>query len=109
MNVFTEIWNEISPQLNWVLILGIIALGEITKRLWVSEKPKASWKVLFVTLPATILYVVFSKVAYLQSGVSFLTAFWLYAFFVKGVLNIFNMRNYASKKSDLIGGRPDDR
>lgn len=109
MNVLVEIWETINAQLNWVLILGIIALGEITKRLWKSKVPPSFWKVLIVTLPFTIAYVFLTKSESLQSIVSYLLAYWLYPFFVKWILDKFKLRDYSEKSFDHVGSRPDDR
>ena len=109
MNVLVEIWETINAQLNWVLILGIIALGEITKRLWTSKVPPSFWKVLIVTLPFTIAYVYFTKTEVLPSIRSYLLAYWLYPFFVKCILDKFKLRDYSEKSFDHVGDRPDDR
>ena len=109
MEILNEIYAQVAPQINWVLILGIIALGEIVKRFWKTDNIQSFVKVLITTLPLTILYVWLDNVEILQSIVSYLLAFWLYSFFVKWILNIFGARSYSASKTDLIGGRPNDR
>jgi putative effector of murein hydrolase LrgA (UPF0299 family) len=111
MNILLDIWNTINDQLNWFLILGIIALGEITKRLWTSPVPPSFWKVLIVTLPFTVGYVYLQGADITQSSISYLLAYWLYPFIVKFILDKFKRREYSTsaKSSFHVGDRPDDR
>lgn len=82
------IFNYLSSQIDWLIVIIVIALGEIGKRFWKSEKPNAFWKVLIITLPVVVAMAYYSKIEFKVAFASYLLAYWLYPAFVKGILNV---------------------
>ena len=101
------IFNYLTSQIDWLIVLIVIALGEIGKRMWTAKKPGAFWKVLIITLPVVVAMAYYSKIEFKVAFASYLLAFWLYPAFVKGVLRMLGWQK--SSKSTLDTGRPDDR
>ena len=99
------IFNYLTSQIDWLIVLIVIALGEIGKRLWKSEKPSAFWKVLIITLPVAILIEYYSNVNFKVAFASYLLAFWLYAGLVKGILKRLGL-DVKWKTKDPYGDQP---
>ena len=102
METLLTIWEQINSQLDWLLIIIVISVGEITKRLWKTKAVASFWKVLIVTLPVVVLIAWYSHIEFKIAFVSYTFAYWLYPFIVKWILRMFG-GNYAK---DPYGDNP---
>ena len=87
--------NEIFQLINWVLLIQIVALGEITtKKLWLLGKISTFHKVFIVTLPLTIIYAIYMRLDFQSTVLTYVVSFWLHGLFVKYILDkVFPKRN----------------
>ena len=99
------LFNYLTENIDWMIVLIVIALGEISKRLWTAPKPSAFWKVLIITLPVIVLIAYYSKTEFKVAFASYLLAYWLYPALVKGILKLLGA-DIKKQAKDPYGDQP---
>ncbi len=99
------IFNQINSQIDWLIVIIVIALGEISKRLWKSPKPSAFWKVLIITLPVVVAMAYYTQIEFKVAFASYLLAYWLYPALVKGILKLIGA-DVKKQTKDPYGDQP---
>lgn len=104
MYILDIIQNEIFIKIDLAIILLVISVGELVKRYWKNKKVNSFFRVLFTTLPITIIYAYLGLISPEKTLLSYLVAFWLYPLIIKPILILLKIKKTSKSSSVYVGG-----